>query len=173
MLINTNAGYIFDQLQFLLQNLTDEQYMRSPEIFSGASVGKHYRHIIEFFQCVAFSGATDTICYDNRARDISIENNRQVAAGLLAELKQELAEIDSSHKLTLIGNLASGEDATDAYIGTTLFREFHYAVEHAIHHMAIIKMGISQAFPGVKMPVDFGVAPSTLRYQQATAGRSA
>lgn len=173
MLIKTNAGYIFEQLQCLLQYLTDEQYVSSPDIFSGASVGKHYRHIIEFFQCVAVSGATDTICYDNRARDVRIESSRQVATSLLAELKHELAEIDNQHKLTLIGNLAAKEETADVYIGTTLFREFHYAVEHAIHHMAIIKMGVSQSFPGVEMPADFGVAPSTLRCQQSVVSGNA
>lgn len=169
MQIKTNAGYIFDQLQLLLESLTDEQYVLAPEIFSGASVGKHYRHIIEFFQCIAISGDTNTICYDNRVRDVRIENSRELAANLLAELKEELSEIDNQRQLTLIGDLGTAEETTGSYIGTTLFREFHYAVEHAIHHMAIIKMGMKQAFPEVSIPADFGVAPSTLRYQQSAA----
>ena len=69
MQVKTNAGYIFDQLTVLIGNLTDEQYRVPLDIFSGASVGKHYRHIIEFFQCVAVAEQTDTICYDNRVRD--------------------------------------------------------------------------------------------------------
>lgn len=173
MQIKTNAGYIFDQLHGLLESLNDEQYVQSPEIFSGASVGKHYRHIIEFFQCVALAGATDTICYDNRARDTRIENSRELALHLLAGLKQDLSELNHEHPLTLIGDLGTTDDThAGSYIGTTLFREFHYAVEHAIHHMAIIKMGVKQCFPDVAVPADFGVAPSTLRYQQSATVNS-
>lgn len=171
MLIKTNAGYIFDHLQLLLGNLSDEQYVLTPEIFSGASVGKHYRHIIEFFQCVAVSSETDSICYDNRVRDARIETSKEIAAGLLEELKEELSEMDNEHQLTLIGDLAFEGESAASYIGTTLFREYHYAVEHAIHHMAIIKMGVSQAFPDVAVPLDFGVAPSTIRYQHAVVSR--
>lgn len=171
MQVKTNAGYIFDQLELLLQQLTDEQYRLTPEIFSGASVGKHYRHIIEFFQYVAVSAETETICYDNRLRDKRIENSREVAADQLKLLRNELSEIDSERKLTLISDIGTGDNSSDAYIITSLFREFHYAVEHAIHHMAIIKMGVGQAFPEVDIPSDFGVAPSTLRYQQGVASR--
>src|SRR4030095_10984441 len=171
MLVNTNARYIFDQLQALLRELTDEQYCASPEIFSGATVGKHYRHIIEFFQCVSVSSQTETICYDNRLRDTRIETSRSLADSLLKDLADELSKIDNEQKLTLIGDLGTGDNSANAVVSTTLYREFHYAVEHAIHHMAIIKMGLKQAYPAINIPAEFGVAPSTLRYQQETASK--
>src|SRR6185436_8738015 len=95
MLITTNANYIFDQLTDLLDHLSDEQYIATPEIFSGASVGKHYRHIIEFFQSVSLADETEIICYDNRLRDERIENNRALAKELLQDLKIDLAQIDN------------------------------------------------------------------------------
>jgi len=166
MLIRTNAHYIFDQLIDLLNHLSDEQYRSLPKIFSGASVGKHYRHIIEFFQCVSLADQTETICYDNRLRDTRIENNLELAKELLNDLRNELHELDDVKTLTLIGDLGTEEHTSDSHMKTSLLREFHYAIEHAIHHMAIIKMGVSQAFPSVMIPEEFGVAPSTLRYQQ-------
>jgi hypothetical protein len=167
MQVNTNAGYIFDQLESLLSGLTDQQYTQLIDILSGATVGKHYRHIIEFFQCVAVAEQTETICYDNRIRDVRIETDLRFAKSLLKELKEDLAILDNEKKLTLIGDIGTGDNSVNSYIGTTLFREFHYAVEHAIHHMAILKMGITQAFPEVQISADFGVAPSTLRYQSS------
>ncbi len=168
MQVQTNAEYIFNQLTDLLDHLSDDQYISTPEIFSGASVGKHYRHIIEFFQCVSLAGATDTICYDNRLRDVRIENSRALAKELLSDLKQDLATMDNEKRLTLVGDLATSYSSENSYMLTSLFREFHYAVEHAIHHMAIIKMGVTQSFPDVVIATEFGVAPSTLRYQQST-----
>ena len=169
MLLKTNADYIFDQLGVLLNQLTDEEYCLAPEIFSGATVGKHYRHIIEFFQAVSLANQTDTICYDNRLRDPRIETSRAFAGELLLDMKQALSEIDNEKGLILIGDLSIRDEAEDASIITSVLREFHYSVEHAIHHMAIIKMGIRSAFPHVEIPADFGVAPSTLRYQQAAS----
>lgn len=167
MLITTNANYIFDQLTDLLDLLSDDQYRETPGIFSGASVGKHYRHIIEFFQSVALADQTETICYDNRLRDARIETSRTLAKELLLSLKEELSVMDNEKRLTLIGDLTADENSENSYMFTSLFREYHYAVEHAIHHMAIIKMGVKQVFPGVRIDKEFGVAPSTLRYQQA------
>jgi hypothetical protein len=171
MQVTTNAEYIFDQLTDLLSHLTDEEYQQVPEIFAGASVGKHYRHIIEFFQCVALAGQTETICYDNRLRDVRIETNRVFAKELLHDLKNELAEMDNEKRLMLVGDLGTDNGSENSFMLTSIFREFHYAVEHAIHHMAIIKMGIRQAFPQVNIGNEFGVAPSTLRYQQAVSSR--
>jgi len=169
MQVKTNAGYIFDQLECLLKNLTEEQYCLSLEIFSGASLGKHYRHIIEFFQAVSLADQTETICYDNRLRDVRIEKNRMLAKELLLDLKNDLAQVDNEKRLTLIGDLASNENSENAFMITSLYREFHYAVEHAIHHMAIIKMAVKQTFPEVNISREFGIAPSTLRHEQSTA----
>jgi hypothetical protein len=155
MLVKTNAGYIFDQLIGLLDHLSDEQFISSPEIFSGATIGKHYRHIIEFFQSVSTADQTAT--------------SRLFAMDLLDDLRKELSALDHEKPLTLIGDLGTDEPAANVYMITSLLREFHYAVEHAIHHMAIIKMGVKSAFPEVTIPQDFGVAPSTVRYQHTAA----
>jgi len=169
MLITTNADYIFDQLIDLLDQLNDDQYTDTPEIFAGASVGKHYRHIIEFFQSVSLSAHTDTICYDNRLRDVRIETSRTFARELLTNLEEDLSEIDDQKRLTLIGDLGTAGNSSDKRMLTSSLREFHYAVEHAIHHMAILKMGVKQTFPELNIAPGFGVAPSTLRYQGAAA----
>ena len=107
MRVHTNTHYIFDQLIGLLNHLSDEQYRDQPVIFSGASVGKHYRHIIEFFQCVSIADHTETICYDNRLRDVRIENSRELAIDLLNDLSEGLREIDNEKVLTLIGDLGT------------------------------------------------------------------
>ncbi|MBA3649013.1 MAG: hypothetical protein H0W62_10765 [Chitinophagales bacterium] len=166
MQVKTNAGYIFDQLSFLLQSLTDEQYHWSCEEFYGASIGKHYRHIIEFFQCVSVADQTGTICYDNRPRDERIEKIRSFALQALSDLQTELSEIDDSKILTMIGDISAGNNSEGSVMSTSLFREFHYAIEHAIHHMAILKMGIRHAFPDILIPDEFGVAPSTVRFRR-------
>ena len=56
-------------------------------------------------------------------------------------------------------------------IETNFLRELVYNIEHVVHHMAIIKIGIREAAPKVKLPHDFGIAASTIRYQETTVAR--
>ncbi len=167
MQVQTNAGYIFDQLTWLLDQLSDGQFIEKQEIFSGATIGKHYRHIIEFFQSVSLAEDTETICYDNRLRDSRIENNRLFARELLSDLKKDLETIDNDKPLSLVGDPGYDSENNTWNMRSSLLREFHYAVEHAIHHMAIIRMGIRSVYTEIRIGVEFGVAPSTLRFQKA------
>ena len=51
-------------------------------------------------------------------------------------------------------------------IETNIGRELAYNIEHAVHHMAILKIGLAIVAPEVKVPEGFGVAVSTLRYKR-------
>jgi hypothetical protein len=51
-------------------------------------------------------------------------------------------------------------------IETNYFRELTYNIEHAVHHMAIMKIGIREVAGQVVIPTSFGVATSTIRYRE-------
>ena len=53
-------------------------------------------------------------------------------------------------------------------VESTLDRELIYNIEHAIHHMAMIKIGLKVLAPELHLPENFGVAPSTIRYRHQT-----
>ena len=40
-----------------------------------------------------------------------------------------------------------------------------FAYDHALHHLAIIKMGLLSAFPQIKVDENMGVSPATLKNQ--------
>jgi hypothetical protein len=41
-----------------------------------------------------------------------------------------------------------------------------YNIEHAVHHMAIMKIGIREVADYINLPDNFGIAVSTLRYRE-------
>ncbi|MCS6918126.1 MAG: hypothetical protein RMK52_06980 [Chitinophagales bacterium] len=166
MQIDTHAAnFVFDQLNDLLDQLDDEQYQAALPVFSGATIGKHVRHIIEFFSCVHQACSSGSISYDDRPRDEQLETQRWKARRHLEDLRQALARLED-RSLMLKGNLCPLDPLGSWEMGTSALREFYYAVEHAIHHMAIIKMGLLSAYPQVQIPEGFGVAPSTLRHER-------
>ncbi len=52
-------------------------------------------------------------------------------------------------------------------IASNFYRELIYNIEHAVHHMAIMKIGVLEVAPYVSMPLDFGVAVSTIRHKKS------
>jgi uncharacterized damage-inducible protein DinB len=59
------------------------------------------------------------------------------------------------------------EKESNETLTTTVKRELVYNIEHAVHHMALMKIGIREIAPGISLPADFGIAASTLRHQSA------
>jgi hypothetical protein len=48
---------------------------------------------------------------------------------------------------------------------SSFYRELAYNIEHAIHHMALLKVAINHSFSYITVPESFGVASSTVRYR--------
>ena len=50
-------------------------------------------------------------------------------------------------------------------VNTNVEREILYNLEHCIHHLAIIKIGLKIIKPNFKLPENFGLADSTIRFK--------
>jgi uncharacterized damage-inducible protein DinB len=156
---------VFLQLTTSLQQLTAGQYVKECNSLSGASIGKHVRHIIELFQSLQNGYENGIINYDKRKRDTRIENEKQWALTLLHEIRVDLNRSDKELSL----ESSYDDDSTEViYIKTNYNREIVYNLEHAIHHMALIRIGINEV-SSIELPQNFGVASSTVRYKQQCA----
>ncbi|MCG7858155.1 hypothetical protein [Flavihumibacter sp.] len=155
----------FDQLQDILQQLSPEQYTQSCSTLSGATIGQHNRHIIEMYQCLLEGYENGKVNYEERRRDIRIESDPVLAVELLENICKML---ERSNKPM---NLHAGYDAATMetiQLETNYHREIAYNLEHTIHHMALIKVGLLD-LPGIRIPEGFGVASSTMKYRNACA----
>lgn len=147
-----------------LDQLTDAQYSSPCVALSGGRIGQHVRHVIEFFQCLLRGYETGEINYDIRWRDQAIEADKEFAKQCLSDIVSSIDQPDKS--MVLYANF--GTEAKPSMIPTTFYREIVYNIEHAIHHMAIIRIGIAEV-SAITLPHEFGVASSTLKYQAECA----
>lgn len=165
-LISSNQS-LFIQLNTVLTQLSQHDYQRPLQVLRNSTIGQHVRHILEFYQSLTRGVPDYRVCYDERDRSLVLESNLDVARQTIQHLAESIKSIDSSCPLTLVSKL--GEPDAVIQTPTNIGRELLYCLEHAIHHMAIIRIGIEQTWPEVVVEAAFGVAPSTIRHQQQCA----
>ena len=152
------------QLKDLLQVLSKDQYTRSPEVLSGATLGQHIRHILEFYLLLVSGSFSGTISYDKRERDARIEANPEFANKTIERLLSGIDTLDQNLQVKFEANYSRNGSSQNMII-SSVGRELAYCIEHSIHHQAIIKAGLIAL--GLKNLTDehFGVAYSTIRYR--------
>ena len=153
---------ILSQLSNSLHLLNDQQYTLSIEKLFNSTIGQHVRHIIEFFTCLEKGYHTGIVNYEKRERDLRIETDKQHARILMHNIS---ASIDRPDKNLLLEANYDETSNTTLTLHTNYYREVVYNLEHTIHHMALIRIGINE-LSEIQLPADFGVAPSTVKYKK-------
>lgn len=157
----------FAQLNNLLGDLSNEDYSKPLSILSDNTVGKHIRHIIEMYHCLINTYDNGTVDYDKRERNITIENDCSVAIENLHLILNTIS--NKEDKVLVLNTYYDYNTSAPEKIQTTYHRELAYALEHCIHHMAIIRIAVESNFPYIVVAPSFGVATSTLRYIEQCA----
>ena len=156
---------VFLQLEQVILQITDEEYSKPCTTLFKNTIGQHVRHVIELFQCLELGYEDAIVNYEKRKRDTRIENDKTFARSLLAEIYQNLDRPDKSLTLEAIYDDLS---TTPIRIHTNYFREIAYNLEHTIHHMALIRVGVTEV-TNLQLPDTFGVASSTVKYRKECA----
>ncbi len=157
---------ILDQLESALNQISATDFARPSLVLSNSTMGQHLRHTLEFFLCLESGFEKGVVNYDNRAHDKLIENDKFIALTAIQRIKEFVAvhHQDQSLKLEVGYEKDSNNCVT---IETNYFRELTYNIEHAVHHMAIMKIGIREVAHYVILPSDFGIAVSTIRHKES------
>jgi uncharacterized damage-inducible protein DinB len=153
---------VFTQLSDTLQQLSNDEYTQKSSALFSATIGQHVRHIIELFICLEHGYENGFINYEKRKRDYSIESNKEIAIMLLDQIPSGFHGLDKNLLLEATYDECSDETIL---ITTNYLRELIYNMEHTVHHMALIRVGINEV-SAVKVPEEFGVASSTIKYRR-------
>lgn len=151
-----------------MEKLSQSEYSKSRGILSGSSVGQHFRHIIEFYQClVKGAKGNGKLCYEDRERNLFIENDIVFCKKTIVQLISDLAVLDPDQELELVSHL-DGDPENLIFTKTNVQRELLYNLEHSIHHDALIKIGLKEVAE-VNLADGYGVAPATIQYRKSCA----
>lgn len=155
---------IVDQMTGVLAKLEAESYAQPLQLFNGSTIGQHFRHIIDFYGCLARGMNDGRIDYAKRERDRRIETDPLYASSMLEAFTESFRNCDESAAVEILADFSSDLNAERPVVKSTLARELMYAYDHAVHHLAMIKMGLKTLNSKVDLQDELGVAPSTLKY---------
>jgi hypothetical protein len=155
-----------------LDRMSDEVYARPLDGTLSSSLGAHYRHVLDHFFCLVEGIRSGRVNYDKRRRNPELEcavvRARSATQGLIEEFHGLTADV--LQRECLVAYSVRYGDSQVELVRSNLGREVMFCIGHAIHHFAILKL-LSNG-QGVKLPYEFGIAPSTLRHIEAeTASR--
>jgi hypothetical protein len=165
MLLKHPIQNVFVQLNDSLSQLSVVEFTRPSNILSNATIGQHVRHIIELFLCLENGYDEGVVNYEKRKRDYRIETDKDFAATLLKEIYHRM---NRPNKNLILEAQDYGDAEGTVTIPSNYYREIAYNLEHAVHHMALIRVGINE-ISSIVLPREFGVAYSTIKYHEKCA----
>ncbi len=164
--MQTECQENLESIASLLEKLSPDQYQHPSYYLSGASIGQHIRHIVEFYTCLsqAFKDR-ESVNYDQRKRAMPLEKDPTEAVNVLLQLINWLQEDKILGEVSLVAAYAASNDKVCS-IPSSFQRELAYCLEHSIHHQALIKIGLFEQGLSNLIDQEFGVAPSTIKFRR-------
>lgn len=163
-MLHTSAQELLRQLEEIIEQCESKDFSRPLNELSGSSFGQHVRHTLEFFICLFDAQNEKLVNYDNRKHDQLIEKDKKLAQSVIVSIHRFLDQHNEDFEISFEANYTEAE-GNDQSMKSSFFRELAYNIEHAIHHMALMKIAINQSLNYIKLPENFGVASSTVRYR--------
>ena len=161
-----NIHYLLQALE-LLEALDDDSYCQPYLPFFSSGIGSHLRHNFDHYRSFLAGLGTWKVDYDARNRDTRVETDRAVGAQQvrdLIDLLRGISEADTEVPVLVKMDSDADAEAPAAWRRSTVGRELQFLVSHTVHHYALI--AVLARLHGVDPGEDFGVAPSTVRYQR-------
>ncbi len=160
---------VLNALKQLLIKLPKNKFIEPSEFLFGATIGEHFRHIVEFYQCCLNSKGNTSLNYDLRKRNLEMESNPKYGLIILNSLLEEIENLSDVKNTKTIHLSASFEPNELDSAESSFFRELTYCLDHCIHHQALIKISLKQFGYLDLVDRNFGVAFSTQRYRDQCA----
>jgi hypothetical protein len=158
--------YIIQQMLGVLEGIPAGIYQQPLDLFNGSSIGQHFRHILDFWSCLLRDVDKGAIDYGDRDRHQVLEQQPREAIRQLHLIQHQIGLLEETQKVKIFAEFVPEEEVSRPLVYSTVGRELMFAHDHAVHHLAIIKMGIRAAYPQFSINENLGVAPSTVKFRK-------
>jgi uncharacterized damage-inducible protein DinB len=166
MELNKAVFKLLTQITEAVKQLEDSQYAEPLPILSQSSIGQHVRHVIEMYECLLDGYEAGIVNYELRKRQKSLETLKDAAIKRIEELINKIGNLEDK---TLELELNFDEKSTDfTRLNSNFYRELAFNIEHTIHHMALLKIGLKEIGTNSIHP-NFGIASSTVKFRTQCA----
>lgn len=162
MILTATKNHL-NQLKQVCKLLTNQQLIEQLPIFNGSSIGGHIRHILEFYLCLLNAEEKGIVNYDKRKRDKALETDKSKCIETIDAILESIFKNKGNYRLKLYANFSTSSNNNLHSIETTFYRELAYNLDHVVHHLAIIKIGIKSLEEPIDLDENLGVAISTIR----------
>jgi hypothetical protein len=168
-LIEVNTAWLRQALA-LVEKTNDVVYSTIPPGMAPHRVGSHLRHVIEFYECFLDGLEFGRVDYDSRKHNEAVEKDRALAVASISSVIYRMEGVSVLGKDNELAVRMENAEA-DVWIESSIGRELQALSSHTIHHFALI--AVTLRLHGVSFDPDFGMSPSTLRYQAAKSREAA
>lgn len=148
----------------ILGSLNGDTYTKDLRPTFQASIGAHFRHLIEHYQCFIEQLTGLRINYECRPRQAQLELDLPQAKSALEHLVHSFSCFplkQANIECQLLDSQCDDE------VFSSIGRELLFLQAHTVHHYAIIAAMMRSQ--DIEVPSDFGVAISTQRYVVANS----
>jgi len=157
---------VLGQLSRVTNEIKESDFIKPVPSLNQSTLGQQVRHTLEFFICLIDGYNTGFVNYDKRKHDKTLESDKSLALSVIQKVVLFLDKNPVDKEIMLEACYDTDSDISQS-VKSTYYRELAYNIEHAIHHMAIIKIGIQELCQYVQIPEGFGVAVSTIKYNKS------
>lgn len=163
MSVQAISASLLQQVIDMAGQMSNSDYARPLPILNQNTIGKHVRHIIEFYDCLIHGYMSGVVDYDARAHDLQLETDKEKAMDSVQRMLRIFESLEDKTMRLVVPDPATGETIV---LSTSFNRELVYNNEHTIHHLAIVRIALQAEFPLIHVPAQFGVAYSTQRFNE-------
>ena len=152
---------VLSRVKDLLGQIDEGQYRKPHPEFLDSSIGKHVRHIIDFYELFLEGSLEGVVNFTKRKRDSALELDPGVARQAVSRIEERIRERfpqSRDRELSVISD--SGE-----CFASSQGRELEFLAGHTVHHNAMI-VAMCRTL-GVLVRPEMALAQSTIDYQNA------
>ena len=171
-LLKNQVKHLLKQKRNILGMLNEDHYILKHPKYFDASVGQHFRHILDHFNALmnTTTSTSNTINsipmvdYDTRKRDTKIESSIQAANESISSIEsQVIRDYDMMLKKFVDATFMSDESGKKYSIKSSFQRELSFCAHHAVHHLSFVNLMLTDM--GYELPKNIGKAPSTQNHE--------